>query len=206
MTVQIDVWSDFVCPFCYAAVCGLDQLKPTHDFSIRWHAYELRPAGSPPMPAAYLRRIEESRPQLALMMKERYNVDVVFGPAGTNSRLALIGDKVAEASGEAIGQAYHRAVLRAYWEQGRDISQPSVLREIAESVGLDGDAFEAALRDPRYEAQVDADVAQAYEYQMNGVPALVFGGRYLVMGAQPTETFAQVIERVEAETSAKAGI
>ncbi len=202
MAVQVDVWSDFVCPFCYAAVCGLDQLRPTHDFEIVWHAYELRPAGSPPMPEAYRQRIIAGRPQLMQMMKERYNVDVVFGPVDTNSRPALIGDKYAAAQGEAVGQAYHRAVLKAYWEQGRDISNRDELRAIAESVGLDGQAFLAALNDPVYEAEVDADVEQAARYNMTGVPALVFGGRYLVMGAQPNEVFAQVIERVEAEASA----
>lgn len=201
MTVQIDVWSDFVCPFCYAAVCGLDQLKPTHDFAIRWHAYELRPAGSPPMPEAYKQQILQHRPQLAQMMKERYGVDVVFGPADTNSRPALVGDKYAAAQGDEIGQAYHRAVLEAYWEHGRDISKPEVLEEIAESVGLEGGAFLAALTDPFYDAEVDADVEQARRYNMSGVPALVFGGRYLVMGAQPNEVFAQVIERVEAEAA-----
>ena len=201
MTVQIDVWSDFVCPFCYAAVCGLDQLKPAYDFEIRWRAYELRPAGSPPMPEAYRQRIIAGRPQLAQMMKERYGVDVVFGPADTNSRPALVGDKYAAAQGDAVGQAYHRAVLKAYWEQGRDIAQPDVLQDIAESVGLDGRAFLAALVDPVYEAEVDSDVEQAYRYNMSGVPALVFGGRYLVMGAQPNEVFAQVIERVEAEAA-----
>jgi predicted DsbA family dithiol-disulfide isomerase len=133
------------------------------------------------------------------MMKERYNVDVVFGPAETNSRPALIGDKYAAAQGEEVGQAYHRAVLRAYWEEGRDIANLDELKAIAESVGLDGKAFLAALNDVGYEEEVDADVEQAARYNMTGVPALVFGGRYLVMGAQRNEVFAQVMERVEAE-------
>jgi predicted DsbA family dithiol-disulfide isomerase len=66
-------------------------------------------------------------------------------------------------------------------------------------IGLDGDAFEAALQNPVYEQTVLDDIAQAQEYGLNGVPALIFDGKYLVSGAQPYETLVKVIEQIQTQ-------
>jgi predicted DsbA family dithiol-disulfide isomerase len=64
---------------------------------------------------------------------------------------------------------------------------------------LDETAFLAALDDPRYEQQVEADVEQAYQYGLTGVPALIFNHKYLVSGAQPYEVLTRVIDKVQSE-------
>ena len=162
-----------------------------------WHSYELRPSGSPPIPPEYLARIKATEPRLNKMAREQYNLELNRGPMGIHSRAALIGAKVAEAQGK--GPEYHDAVFRAYWQRANNIGDVEVLAEIAQAIGLEQDAFLAALKDDQYEAQVDADVEQAYYYGLTGVPALIFGQRYLVSGAQPYEVLRQVVEKVEAE-------
>ena len=109
----------------------------------------------------------------------------------------MIGAKYAEA--QHRGREYHDAVFRAYWQRANNIGDKDVLAELAQSIGLDRQAFLLALTDEQYEAQVDADIEQAYQYGLNGVPALVFGARYLVSGAQPYEVLRQVVEKVEEE-------
>ncbi|MCA9869099.1 MAG: DsbA family protein, partial [Anaerolineae bacterium] len=106
----------------------------------------------------------------------------------------LIGAKVAEVAG--VGDAYHNAVFRAYWQDAQDIGDRAVLAGIAADVGLDRDA---ALDDPRYEEAVLADVDLAHRYGLGGVPALVFQDKYLVSGAQPYETLVRVTEQVAEE-------
>lgn len=164
---------------------------------IFWHSYELRPAGSPPIPSEYLARIKATEPRLNKMAREQYNLELNRGPMGIHSRAALIGAKYAEAQGQ--GPQYHDAVFRAYWQRANNIGEVEVLAEIAHSIGLERDAFLAALKDDQYEAQVEADVEQAYSYGLTGVPALIFGQHYLVSGAQPYEVMRQVVEKVEAE-------
>jgi len=203
MTIPIDVWSDFVCPWCYAASLSLNQLAETEDVSIRWRAYELRPAGSPPMDPAYREHIEtNSRPRFNAMMKAQFGLEIREGPFGIDSRLALIADKYAEAQGN---RGFNEAVKRAYWLEGQDISQLSVLRSIAEGVGLDGAAFEAVVGDPAarapYDVQVTEDVRTAAAYGLQGVPAIVFAKRYLVPGAVPVETLREVLADVKRETA-----
>ena len=163
-----------------------------------WHAYELRPIGSPPIPAEYLARIKATEPRLNKMAREQYGIELNRGPLGIHSRLALIGAKYAEAVGK--GPQYHDAMLRAYWQRANNIEDVDVLAEIARTVGLERETFLAALQDERFNAQVDADIDEAYSYGLTGVPALIFGRRYLVSGAQPYEVLRQVVERVETES------
>lgn len=133
------------------------------------------------------------RPQLYQMARERYGLDLNSGPMGIDSRPALIGAKYAEDQG--VGDAYHEAVFAGYWLHGRSIAETAVLADIAELVGLEREAFLAALTDERWETAVAADIQQAMAYGLSGVPALVFADKYLVTGAQPYETLVQVTEQ-----------
>ena len=127
--------------------------------------------------------------------REQYGLEINSGPFGINSRPALVADKFAESQGK--GEAFHKAVMDAYWQQARSIEDANVLKEIAEHVGLKTENFEAALTDPTYDAEVSADIELARDYRLDGVPALVFADKYLVMGAQPYDTLKQVVEKVQ---------
>src|SRR6187551_1372751 len=146
MTTQIDVWSDFVCPFCFLVGASLARLQQAHDVAITWHAFELRTRGSPPMSPEYRARIEAGQPHLRAMAREQYGLDLNAGPFGIDSRPALIGEQYAVAQG--FGAAYHEAVANAYWLQAQSIDDRAVLADIAESVGLERAAFLAALDTP----------------------------------------------------------
>ena len=131
------------------------------------------------------------------MARTQYGIEINQGPLGINSRPALIGAKYAEAKGK--GEDYHKAVFSAYWEEGRSIEDIEVLKDIAGNVGLNADEFEAALKNPEYDAEVSSDVEQAYAYGLNGVPALVFENKYLIPGAQPYDALVVVVEQLESE-------
>lgn len=151
------------------------------------------------MPEAYRARIEAGRPQLVATARQQYGLEINQGPFGIDSRPALIADKYAEEQG--VGKAFHDAVFRAYWEQAQSIEDRQLLADIGAQVGLDREALLAAIDDPRYEAEVDEDIAIAHANQMSGVPAMVFAEKYLVVGAQPLATLQRILDQVAAETS-----
>jgi predicted DsbA family dithiol-disulfide isomerase len=155
----------------------------------------LRPKGGPPISPEYRQHIEQvGRPRFEAVAREMYGLRIQSGPFGIDSRPALVGAKFAE--GQGVGQAYHDAVFRAYWQQGRSLEDRAVLLEVAGSVGLKPDAFSAALDDPAYLRAVLADIMEAQAIGLTGVPALIFAGQYLVSGAQPYEVLVQVVEKV----------
>ena len=131
--------------------------------------------------------------------REQYGLELNQGPFGIDSRPALVGAKFAEAEGQ--GPAYHRALMQAYWVDGRDIGDLEVLAELAVDVGLDRVAYLSALDDTRYDAQVQADIDLARDYGLNGVPAMVLADRYLISGAQPYPVLAQATTQVLGELS-----
>lgn len=161
---------------------------------IHWRSFELRPKGAPPISPEYRVRVEAGQPRLRQMARDIYGVKLNQGPFGINGRPALVGAKYAEAHG--AGPAYHARIMRAYWEEAQDIGDLSVLRALASEVGLDAADFAAALDDPAWERQVDADIEIAARYGLSGVPAIVFADKYLVSGAQPPETLRQMADKV----------
>ncbi|MBA3873686.1 MAG: DsbA family oxidoreductase [Anaerolineae bacterium] len=201
-SVRVDVWSDFVCPWCYLASTSLEKLEAEAKIELVRHSYELRPNGSPPMPEEYRKRIIAGRPQLDALALERYGIQLKHGPLGVDSRPALIGAKYAEEQG--VGKAYHDAMFRAYWQDAHAIDQQDVLLDVAESVGLDREAFATALETPAYLHLVLADITEAQAMGLQGVPAMIFASKYLVSGAQPYEVLDKVIsdvnERLQVES------
>lgn len=131
------------------------------------------------------------------MARERYGLEIDTGPFGIDSRPALVGAKFAEAQG--VGEPFHDAVFRAYWQDAQNIEDLEVLAGLATAVGLDRDQFLAALDDPQNQQAMLADVEQAFQYGLSGVPALVYNNKYLVSGAQPYELLAEVAEKAATE-------
>lgn len=173
--------------------------------SVRWRAFELRPEGAPPVPAEYRERILAGWPRVQQLARERFGVEMkraAFKDPGATF-LAHVGAKYASEHG--LGEDYHHAIFAAHWQDERDIASVDVLAEIARGLGLDEAGFRAALNDPRYRALVREDEEWAARHGLNGVPAFIFGNRYLVSGAQPVEVLREVAERCVAEGLVESG-
>jgi predicted DsbA family dithiol-disulfide isomerase len=112
-----------------------------------------------------------------------------------NSRLAQELGKWADT--QPGGEAYHDAAYRAYFVDARNIGDADILVEIAESVGLDGAEARKVIEERRFSDAVDADWQKSAAYGVTGVPTFV-AARYGVVGAQPYETLAQLVERAGA--------
>ena len=112
-----------------------------------------------------------------------------------NSRLAQELGKWADT--QPGGEALHDALYRAYFVDARNIGDPDTLVEIAQSVGLPADEARDVLTERRFKDAVDADWAKSRQYGVTGVPTFV-AARYGVVGAQPYEVLAQLVERAGA--------
>jgi len=174
---------------------SLETLQGHYQVAVEWHSYMLRPPGTPPIDNRTRAWFEQKSAEFRAMALERFGLKIRQGPFGIDSLPALIGEKYAELHGK--GKEYHRAVQDAYWFNAENIEEQTVLRRLAESVGLDGDDFLAALNNPALHADVMRDMHEAVMMGIRGVPALIFQRKFLVSGAQPYDVLAQVVEEIE---------
>ncbi len=113
-----------------------------------------------------------------------------------NSRLAQELGKWADT--QPGGEAIHDALFKAYFVDGRNIGDAAVLLEIARQAGLDEAQAREVLEKRTFKDAVDQDWAKSRAYGITGVPTFVAGG-YGVVGAQPYEALAQLVEQVRQE-------
>jgi predicted DsbA family dithiol-disulfide isomerase len=111
-----------------------------------------------------------------------------------NSRPALQAAEFAREQGRF--DAMHHELLKAYWDEGKDISGIAILGDVAAKAGLDVAGMESAIAADRFGDYLDARRAEAEELGINGIPAHVIADRYLVMGAQPYDLFERVMAKV----------
>jgi predicted DsbA family dithiol-disulfide isomerase len=97
---------------------------------------------------------------------------------------------------EGLHEPVHDRLMRGYWSEGADIGDEEILLGLAAEAGLERGAAAAAVRDGSYSAQVDASTAEAQRHGIQAIPAFVLGGRLLLLGAQPHETFEQAVEQL----------
>jgi predicted DsbA family dithiol-disulfide isomerase len=173
----------------------LDRLRESHRIEVQWRSFELRPKDGLPLPPEHKAFILARRPLFEKMAQQSYGLEINSGPFGINSRPALVGAKYAEAHG--VGEAYHRRVMRAYWQAGQSIEEVEILQQIAGEIGLAVDEFTMALQDPQYEVAVTQDIRAAWQLGIQGVPALLFEKKYFISGAQPYAVLAEIVERIE---------
>jgi len=176
----------------------VEQLQREFPVDVDWVPFELHPETPPEGrvidPASSGRRaaVHEHLQRLAaeagLEMKQKRFV--------SNSRLALEAGEFARAAGPEVFNALHRALLHAYFEEAQDIGDRQTLLAVARGAGLDTEALSAALSDQRYAAEVDDWTAWAQTNGITGTPAFVFNNRFLMVGAQDYEVFADVARRL----------
>ena len=112
-----------------------------------------------------------------------------------NSRLAQELGKWADT--QPGGAAIHDALYKAYFVDAKNIGDSAILVALAAAVGLPAEEARAVLKERRFKDEVDADWQLSSQYGVTGVPTFVAGG-YGVVGAQPYEMIAQMLEKVGA--------
>ncbi len=168
----IEVWSDYVCPFCYLEVPVLDRLQQAYGagLKVRWRAFELRPDPVPTLQpdGDYLR---DTWARAVYPMAVERGMTLRLPPVQPRSRLAF--EAAAHARDHGRGEAMHLALFRAFFEHGRDIGDLEVLVDTGVGLGLDAAALRADLVNGAYTASVHEDQRLAQSLGIRGVPMMV---------------------------------
>ena len=148
-SVIVDVWSDYVCPYCFLEMPVLERIRSEHGSAvdIRWHAFELRPEPTPTLDPAgdYLKT---TWARSVYPMAEERGMVLHLPPVQPRSRKAMEAAEFARDAG--CFEAMHDALFRAFFEEGRDLASTDVLVAIGHAQGLDGHALRTALEEGTY--------------------------------------------------------
>lgn len=203
--ITLEVFSDYVCPWCYLGDNRVKQLKDAYNVNIKLVHFPLHPetpsegrtlanmfgVGDDEI-AAKNQRMQGLMKEEGLPFKDRSHT--------FNSRLAQEVGKWAET--QDGGEAIHDKFFEAYFVDQRNIGDVDVILDVVKSAGLDMDEARKVIEDRTFKDAVDEDWAKSHQYGVTGVPTFVAAGPdgqlHGLVGAQPLEGLKQLMDAVGA--------
>jgi predicted DsbA family dithiol-disulfide isomerase len=204
--LQIDVWSDLACPFCYIGKNRLDQAIASSPYTgvitVRIRSYELDPGLSyKPVPNL---QVLAAKYRMSLAQAERME-DKVIALAHAEG-LPFTADRPVANSFD-VHRVLHLAstfglddellgLLQQTLFSGQANSYDhAVLTEAASQLGIPRRRVEEVLATDEYTDDVRDDEAEARRLGVTGIPFTVFDGRIAIPGAASIEYFAKAIQQ-----------
>jgi predicted DsbA family dithiol-disulfide isomerase len=210
--VQIEVWSDVVCPWCYIGKrrleTALERFPHRDQVEVVWRSFQLDPtipegetfAGLAAAAAKYGRSVEEWRAMQERIEETAAGEGLHYDLANRATGNTLRAHELLHLATEhGKGPEMKERLLHANFEEGRSVFDVDSLIALATEIGLDEEEVREALTDRRYRAAVQEDAATAQALGATGVPFFVVDRKYGAAGAQPPELLLQLLERAWAD-------
>ena len=213
--MKIEVWSDYVCPFCYIGKrrleLALNQFPHSDQVEVEFKSFELDPnspknigqnihevlAGKYGMSIEKAKEANQGVGQQAATVGLTFNFDEMK-PTNTFDAHRLA--KFAKSQGKE--SIVSEKLLQAYFTDSKHLGEFETLADIAEAAGLNRQEVLNVLNDKNaYASDVRNDESLAQQYGVRGVPYFVINQKYAISGAQPTETFMGALQKVWEEES-----
>ena len=211
--LRIDFVSDVVCPWCAIGLVSLEQaLERTRgevEAELHFQPFELNPQlpAEGEDAAGHLQR-KYGMPAAQAAANQQAIVDrgAALGftfDMGKRSRIYNTFDAHrllhwAEGEGEGRQRALKHALLRAYFSDGRDVSDRDTLVEIAASAGLPSDRAREVLDGDEFAGEVRITEQYFQQAGIQAVPAIIIERKHLISGGQPPEVFEQALRQIAA--------
>ncbi len=219
-TLTLDFVSDIACPWCAVGLAALEKAigSVSDDVRVELHfqPFELNPdmqPGGEDITEHLTRKYQITPAQVEQNQQHLYqrgaDAGFEFTP-GARKRIYNTFDAhrllhwAAETAGVDAQHRLKRALLKAYFIDGLDPSDPAVLREAVVAAGLDGEQAAAIIAGGDYADAVRAREKLYLDQGIHSVPSVIINGRYLVQGGQPAEVFAQALRQIAAESASRA--
>ncbi len=201
-TTPVDVYVDYVCPFCFLVEPALDELQRDRDVQIRVRPFELRPD-----PVPTLRPEDEYLPRVwrdaVLPMAERVGIPVRLPSVSPQPRTEKAFLVLQLAQEEGLAATYSRAMFTAFFQEDLDIGDETVIVDVARRAGLDPAAARAVMGDPDRRRQHRADLAHATQtVGVTAVPGIVVDGT-LLRGVPSATRLKQTVDAAQQPRDAR---
>ncbi len=201
-TLRVDFVSDVMCPWCaiglVALLEGARRLAGEIEIALHFQPFELNPQTPPEgedLVEQLTRKYGMSRAQLQENQEQirrrgaelGFHFDLEARSRSWNSFDAHRLLYWAEAEGRQL--ALQQALFKAYFSEGRNVSDRDILLEIAGGAGLDAERAGTILDGDEFAAEVRERERFWQQQGIHAVPAIIIENRLLVRGGQPPEVF-----------------
>lgn len=210
--MKIEIWSDIACPFCYIGKrkfeSALEQFADRGNVEVIWKSYQLMPDMiTDPNKRVYQLvsekhgvPLEQSKAMHSQMTQTAKEVGLVYDfdkaiPANTFKAHQLI--QFAKTQGKQ--DAAEEKLFHSYFTEGKNIDDLGTLLEIGTLIGLDKAVLKDALDKGTYIPEVQADINEAHQVGVRGVPFFVLNRKHAISGAQEPKDILVTLEKAFSE-------
>jgi predicted DsbA family dithiol-disulfide isomerase len=203
--VNIEVWSDVICPWCYIGKHRLESALQgfAGDVTLTFRAYQLDPSPVPqPMPIKQALAAKFGGPQQAEQMFAHVSAVAAGDGLILDFDRAVLANTfdahrlIAWAAGQDLQLMMIETLQRAHFAEGIDLGSHAALARLAGSVGLDEQAALTHLESSAGTDAVNADLAEVRELGITSVPTFVIDRKYVVQGAQETSVLRSALDEI----------
>ncbi|WP_332646406.1 DsbA family oxidoreductase [Lysinibacillus sp. 54212] len=214
--MKIEIWSDYVCPFCYIGKKQLEQAIEKTGYKgqlqVEYKSYLLDPTtpvhAEESIYSALSRKygisVQEAKNMTNNVADRAKEVGLEYNFDDMKTANTTAAHRLAKlAIDEGKAEEYNERVLRAYFLEGEAIGLVEVLERLATEAGLTKQRVQDVLNTDEYDESVEKDIYEAQQLGVRGVPFFVFNNKYGISGAQPQSVFEQTIEQAASEAGLK---
>ncbi len=204
--IKIEIWSDFMCPFCYMGKhkleAGLAKFEHKDEVDIVWRAFQLSPnfvTDTSMNMSEYISKRRDIPIEEAVEMNK--NIEVKAKEVG----LTYFMEKTVAANTLKAHQLSYFAkehgkqteaeeiIFRSFFTDGKNIDDESVLFQLAKELGLDENELKTVYENSKYVKEIESDMEKARSMGIKMIPCFVINDTKSISGTYDSETFYQAL-------------
>ena len=204
--MNIDIWSDIACPFCFIGMkqleAALEQFTHRDETVVTFHSFQLDPNAEVESTLNIYEMLAKKYGRSEEVMREsnersfanasEFGIDFNFDDVKlTNSFDAHRLIHFALSKGRQ--SEMKSRLMKAYFTDGLNVGKQETLIKLASELGLDANEVSKMLDSDNFSKEVQGDIAQAKELGITGVPMFVVNMEFAVSGAQGTQALLAML-------------
>ncbi len=208
-TLQIDIVSDVVCPWCAIGFANLnlalEQLSESVDVQVNWHPFQLNPYMAKEGQDINEHLSEKYGLSEQKLTENKQNISALAKASGVDMHFeqrariynTLDCHVLLHWAKEKNQQTQLKlALFKAYFSEGKNISDVDILLNVVSQVGLDVQEAQRVLNDENYKKTVKEEELKYKSMGISSVPAFIINNEYLLNGGQPSDVFKSSLEEI----------
>jgi predicted DsbA family dithiol-disulfide isomerase len=211
--MTIEIWSDVMCPFCYIGKRRLEkalkEFSHKEEVQIIWKSFQLNPnmktdsnkninqylSEIKGWSLDYARQVNEHVTSMAAEEGLKYNFDTAIVANSFDAHRLVQMAKAEGKGGDAEEQLF-----KAYFTDGKNTGDHTVLVELGKAIGMNAEAVKKMLETTQYTEEVQKDIYESRQVGVRGVPFFLIDKKYAISGAQDHKVFLDTLEKAWTES------